>query len=126
MMFRHAADPLYYDTKANSKIFVPQVNESEMTEDKLKIIESFPKEDRGEILEAAEYTTKGYGEGHGDDIGACVEMDQLEAAKKMNKMKQAIRREKEDRIKRDKAGKLDFKEDKPEENEENAKADKKL
>ena len=59
MMFRHHKDPLYYDTSANAKIFVP-VTEG-LTEEKQKIIESFPAEDRGEILEHSEYAKKGYG-----------------------------------------------------------------
>lgn len=33
MMFRHHMDPLYYDAKANSKIFVPQVGGEELTEE---------------------------------------------------------------------------------------------
>ena len=104
MMFRHHMDPLYYDTKANSKIFVPQVNEGELTEEKQKIIESFPKEDRGEILEADEYANKGYGPGQGMDLGALVEPDQLEAAKKKHKLKMEAQKEKAERLKRDKAG----------------------
>ena len=51
MMFRHHQDPLYYDTTANTKIFVPQVDPNNLTEAQKKIVESFPAEDRGEILD---------------------------------------------------------------------------
>lgn len=54
-------DPLYYDTKANAKIFVPNVDESKLTAEQKKIIESFPAEDRGIILDKEEYLQKGYG-----------------------------------------------------------------
>lgn len=50
MMFRHHKDPLYYDTKANTKIFVPIVPTSEMTDEQRKIVESFPAEDMGQVL----------------------------------------------------------------------------
>ena len=63
MMFRNHNDPLYYDTNAATKIFVPQINPDELTEEKQKIIDSFPAEDRGEILDIAEYEKKGYGLG---------------------------------------------------------------
>jgi hypothetical protein len=53
-------DPLYYDTKANAKIFVPVTTDT-LTEEQKKIIESFPAEDRGEILDAEEYAKRGYG-----------------------------------------------------------------
>lgn len=59
-MFRHHMDPLYYDTKANAKIFVPVTTDT-LTEEQKKIIESFPAEDRGEILDAEEYAKRGYG-----------------------------------------------------------------
>ena len=59
MMFRHHMDPLYYDANANAKIFVP-VSEA-VTEEQQKIIESFPAEDRGEILDDDEYAKRGYG-----------------------------------------------------------------
>jgi len=59
MMFRHHQDPLYYDTKANPKIFVPVTQN--MNEGQLKVVESFPAEDRGEILEADQYRQRGYG-----------------------------------------------------------------
>ena len=63
MLFRHHNDPLYYDTHASNKIFVPLVNEGEMTEEKSKIIASFPAEDKGEVLDEDEYKSKGYGLG---------------------------------------------------------------
>jgi len=49
MMFRDHHDPLYYDAKANDKCFVPVMAMEEMTEEQRRIVESFPKEDRGEI-----------------------------------------------------------------------------
>lgn len=49
MMFRDINDPLYYDAKANDKVFVPVMATEEMTEEQRKIVESFPKQDRGEI-----------------------------------------------------------------------------
>jgi len=51
MMFRHHKDPLYYDLNASSKIFVPVEPENNLNENKRKIIESFPAEDRGKVLE---------------------------------------------------------------------------
>jgi len=50
-MFRHHKDPLYYDLNASSKIFVPVEPENNLDENKRKIIESFPAEDRGKVLE---------------------------------------------------------------------------
>jgi hypothetical protein len=49
MMFRHHMDPSYYDPRANDKIFVPDLagDAADMTEEQKKIIESFPKKDRG-------------------------------------------------------------------------------
>jgi len=62
MMFRHHKDPLYYDLNANSKIFVPIEPDNKLDENKRKIIESFPAEDRGKVLEPEEYKKKGYGQ----------------------------------------------------------------
>ena len=61
MMFRHHQDPLYYDTAANAKIFRP-VDSSNLNDDQRKIVESFPAEDRGEVLDPEEYAKKGYGQ----------------------------------------------------------------
>ena len=108
MMFRHHMDPLYYDAKANAKIFVPQVDESQLTEEQKKIIESFPKEDRGEILEAHEYAQKGYGPGQGQDLTSMIETDQIEAAAKKHKLREAAAKERADR--RKKQGQVEFKE----------------
>jgi hypothetical protein len=61
MMFRHHKDPLYYDTQANSKIFVP-VDTLENLDDKQRaIVDTFPEEDRGMILQDQEYIKRGYG-----------------------------------------------------------------
>lgn len=65
MMFRDHNDPLYYDAKANDKIFVPVKDlvsitrstltnfmfQASMSEAQRKIVESFPKADRGEFDE---------------------------------------------------------------------------
>ncbi len=41
-------DPAYYDPQANDKIFVPDVPDSkDLTEEKKRIVESFPERDRG-------------------------------------------------------------------------------
>ena len=85
-MFRPHVDPLYYDTKANPRIFVPQVNPGEITETQQQIIESMPAEDRGEILPAEEYEKKGYTGGAGSAI--VIETDQFEAAAKKHKLKE--------------------------------------
>jgi len=77
-MFRHHMDPLYYDTKANNKIFVPNVDESKLTAEQKKIIESFPAEDRGVVLNTEEYLKKGYGQfmtGTGDNLESMIEVD---------------------------------------------------
>ena len=80
MMFRHHQDPLYYDANANPKIFVPVTQN--LNEGQLKVVESFPAEDRGEVLEAEEYKKKGYGQTLPDqngiveqNINNLVEMD---------------------------------------------------
>ena len=63
MMFRDHNDPLYYDAKANDKIFVPVKDlvsitrstltnlmfQASMTEAQRKIVESFPAADRGQL-----------------------------------------------------------------------------
>lgn len=49
MMFRDHNDPLYYDAKANDKIFVPVKDLASMTEAQRKIVESFPAADRGQL-----------------------------------------------------------------------------
>ena len=60
MMFRDHNDPLYYDAKANDKIFVPvkdlvstcnltNLLQASMTEAQRKIVESFPAADRGDL-----------------------------------------------------------------------------
>ena len=76
MMFRHHMDPAYYDPRVNDKIFVPDVaDESNLTEEQKKIIESFPKKDRG-LYDASESKEE-------------AEEDPLEAAvKKMQIRKQ--------------------------------------
>ena len=91
MMFRHHKDPLYYDLNASSKIFVPVEPENNLDENKRKIIESFPAEDRGKVLEPEEYKKKGYGQqeqgnfvvGQGDNLENMIETDQLTAAFKL-------------------------------------------
>jgi hypothetical protein len=96
MMFRHHMDPLYYDTKASSKIFVPQVDPSSLTDAQKKIIDSLPAEDRGEVLEADEYKKKGYGPdgsmpfvpGQGDNLVNMIETDQIEAAAKKHRLRE--------------------------------------
>lgn len=96
MMFRHHKDPLYYDTAANPTIFVP-VTEN-LTEDKQKIIESFPAEDRGEILEHSEYAKKGYGmDEFTPGVGSVIpqELDELEAAAKRHELKQEAMKQKQ-------------------------------
>ena len=40
---------------------MPVENASNLNDDQRKIVESFPAEDRGEILESSEYAKKGYG-----------------------------------------------------------------
>jgi len=49
MMFRDHNDPLYYDAKANDKIFVPVKDMASMTDAQRKLVESFPAADRGEF-----------------------------------------------------------------------------
>lgn len=111
-MFRHHRDPLYYDTNANQKVFVPQINEEDLTEEQKKIVESFPAEDRGKILDDEEYKKKGYGQnvpdhatafgeiqnqfvqGQGDNIASMVEYDQFTAAAKKHKLKERAKIEK--------------------------------
>jgi hypothetical protein len=96
MMFRHHKDPLYYDTKANAKIFVPV--DQDLTEEQRKIVESFPAEDRGLILEHSEYRKKGYGldefaPGQGDSLN--IELDEFEAAAKRHQLKEEAMRQKQ-------------------------------
>lgn len=121
MMFRHHQDPLYYDTQANAKIFVPQVIEGMLNETEKKIIASFPKEDRGEILEPEEYAKKGYGPGQGTDLNNLVELDQIEAAQKKHKLREAAAMIKAKRIKNEKGGIVKFKDEaeNPYDSEEN-------
>jgi hypothetical protein len=47
MMFRDYKDPLYYDAKANDKVFVPVMPAEEMSETQRALVENFPKADRG-------------------------------------------------------------------------------
>jgi len=115
MMFRHHMDPLYYDTKANSKIFVPQVGEGHANEAQKSIIDSFPAEDRGEILDAEEYSKKGYGHeqknfisGTGADMVSLIETDQFEAAAKKHRLRADAQQKKAEKRKREKGGDLDF------------------
>lgn len=61
MMFRHHKDPLYYDTQANSKIFVPVDGVDKLDDKQRAIVETFPAEDRGVILNDQEYIQRGYG-----------------------------------------------------------------
>lgn len=108
MMFRHHQDPLYYDTQASSKIFVPVAGE-EMNEAQRAIVESFPAEDRGQILNDAEYASKGYGlstgagetgrfvEGQGGNLAAMIELDEVEAAMKRHRLKEDAQKAKLER-----------------------------
>lgn len=116
MMFRHHKDPLYYDTNANSKIFVPIDPLAELGEKQLQIIESFPAEDRGLILSNEEYSKKGYGlqndniiPGQGGNLTGMIEADQFEAAAKRHKLKEAMQKEKRLRKIRDKKGEIQYK-----------------
>ena len=95
MMFRHHQDPLYYDTKANSKIFVPVDASSDLNDVQRAIVDSFPAEDRGITLEQDEYKKKGYGQeefitGQGATLN--VEIDEFEAAAKRHKLKEEAMR----------------------------------
>lgn len=54
MMFRDHNDPLYYDAKANDKIFVPIKDEENMTDAQKKIIASFAPSDIGKYEDNAE------------------------------------------------------------------------
>ena len=98
MMFRHHKDPLYYDTKANAKIFVPVDPINELNDIQRQIVESFPAEDRGLILEHDEYKKKGYGQGEfvpGQGDTLAVEMDEFEAAAKRHKLKEEAMKQKQ-------------------------------
>ena len=118
MMFRHHKDPLYYDTKANPKIFVP-ITEN-LTEKQMKVVESFPAEDRGEVLEDSEYRKRGYGTEEQttqgvnvfSNVTSLVEMDQFEAAAKRHRLKEEAAREKRDRKYKEKTGFLEIKDKK--------------
>ena len=84
---------MYYDSSANPKIFVPVNNN--LNENQQKIVESFPAEDRGEVLEAEEYKKRGYGITQDQSGGIVetnitnlVEMDQFEAAAKRHRLKE--------------------------------------
>ena len=108
MMFRHHQDPLYYDTNANAKIFMP-VDTTNLTEEQHKIIESFPAEDRGKVLSPEEYAKKGYGKeqysaGLGDNMEAMCEIDQFEAAAKRMRIKEQAAIEKRKKKMMDKDG----------------------
>ena len=111
MMFRNHMDPLYYDSKANAKIFVPQIDESQMTEEQRKIIASMPKEDMGEVLEEHEYAKKGYGTGEGNEFNHLVELDPLEAATKKHMLREDAAKVRADRRKREKDGILKMKDE---------------
>jgi hypothetical protein len=86
-MFRHHQDPLYYDTAANPKIFVPVDPVSNLNDKQRDIVDSFPAEDRGEALEEAEYIKKGYGKTVQGDLTNIVELDHIEAAQKKHALK---------------------------------------
>jgi len=51
MKYRNYKDPLFYDKGANDRIFVPTANEEDMSESQIKLLESFPEEDRGLVPE---------------------------------------------------------------------------
>ena len=89
-----------------------------MNEGQLKVVESFPAEDRGETLDAEEYKKKGYGQQIPDldgeiekNINNLVEMDEFEAAAKRHKIREAAKAEKKDRRMKEKYGVIDFKEE---------------
>lgn len=71
----------------------------------MKIVESFPAEDRGEVLDDEEYRKKGYGAQAEDGLGinvfsnvtSLVEMDSFQAAAKRHRMKEDAAREKRER-----------------------------
>ena len=92
MMFRNHKDPLYYDTSANAKIFVPVDPVTELTDKQRSIVDSFPAEDRGQILEHSEYKKKGYGLENeyttGQGASMNIEMDEFEAAARRHKLKE--------------------------------------
>jgi hypothetical protein len=82
MMFRHHMDPAYYDPKVNDKIFVPEVQGENITEEQKRIIETFPEKDRGVY-------------NPNDKKQEVVEADPLEAAvKKMQLRKEQRLKEK--------------------------------
>lgn len=91
----------------------------------MKVVESFPAEDRGETLDADEYKKKGYGQNQPDveasgvekGINNLVEMDEFEAAAKRHKIREAAKAEKKDRRMKEKYGVIDFKEEKLDEDE---------
>ena len=92
-MYRDHRDPLYYDPDASGRILVPTTEKEALPEDKQAIIESVPPEDRGEILDEAEYAKRGYGkaaEGGADlkqNLASLIESDQVLAAAKRRDIK---------------------------------------
>ena len=81
------------------------------------MVESFPAEDRGEVLEDSEYRKRGYGEEPSttqgvnvfSNVTSLVEMDQFEAAAKRHRLKEEAAREKRDRKYKEKHGLLEIK-----------------
>jgi hypothetical protein len=81
-------------------------------------VDSFPAEDRGEVLDPEEYAKKGYGQddgykaGQGSNIDAMIEIDEFEAAAKRMKIKEDAAIAKRKKKAMGKNGGVEFKEDK--------------
>jgi len=92
MKFRNHQDPLYYDPEANDKIFVPLIDETQMTDEQKELLKTFPKKDRGMF---GEQLSGDEDEKDGDDAPDLVpvEDDFVEAAALKAKLKQKAMKE---------------------------------
>jgi hypothetical protein len=100
MMFRHHMDPAYYDPKINDKIFVPDViDQSALTEEQKKIVESFPSKDRGLYDEKESNNKANAGQIEEDPLEAAVKKMQLRKELRMQQkaIKQQSKNSKNDR-----------------------------
>ena len=114
MMFRHHMDPAYYDPKVNDKIFVPDViDQSALTEEQKKIVESFPSKDRGLYDEKESNNKANAGQVEEDPLEAAVKKMQLRKEHRMQQkeQKQQAKKSKNDR-------KVKFADEKSDEDEE--------
>jgi len=93
MKFRCHQDPLYYDPKANDKIFVPMMDEDDMTDKQKELLATFPKTDRGMFGEEGSDDENASAAAMGNGETVEVEEDFVDAAAKKAKLKQKAMRE---------------------------------